>query len=77
MSAACACRYYVGVGVRCVCAVCVVAVVVPLLVGLLMELLIVVPLRVPMHQTPIVFLWQDWALGVLYTKVRQGDDVIL
>lgn len=43
--------------------------VVPLLFGLLLELVVVVPLRVPMTQTPILFLWQDWALGVLYTKI--------
>lgn len=43
--------------------------VVPLLFGLLLELVIVVPLRVPLDQTPILFLWQDWALGVLYTKI--------
>ncbi|KAI4456124.1 ssm4 protein [Holotrichia oblita] len=30
---------------------------------------IIVPLRVPIHQTPVLFIWQDWALGVLYTKI--------
>lgn len=29
----------------------------------------VIPLRVPIHQTPLFFIWQDWALGVLYTKI--------
>lgn len=43
--------------------------VVPLLFGLLLELVVVIPLRVPIEQTPIFFLWQDWALGVLYTKI--------
>lgn len=43
--------------------------VIPLLFGLLLELVVVIPLRVPMVQTPILFLWQDWALGVLYTKI--------
>lgn len=43
--------------------------VVPLLYGLLLELVVVVPLRVPLEQTPILFLGQDWALGVLYTKI--------
>ena len=37
--------------------------------GLLLELVVVVPLRVPLNQTPVLFLWQDWALGVLYTKI--------
>ncbi|XP_055371835.1 E3 ubiquitin-protein ligase MARCHF6 [Condylostylus longicornis] len=43
--------------------------VIPLLFGLLLELVLVIPLRVPLEQTPIHFLWQDWALGVLYTKI--------
>ncbi|XP_076448811.1 E3 ubiquitin-protein ligase MARCHF6-like isoform X2 [Babylonia areolata] len=43
--------------------------VVPLLLGLLFELVIVVPLRVPLDQTPVFFPWQDWALGVLHTKI--------
>lgn len=44
-------------------------VMVPLLFGLLLELVVVIPLRVPLRKTPIHFLWQDWALGVLYTKI--------
>ena len=43
--------------------------VVPLLLGLLFELVVVAPLRVPLDQTPIFFPWQDWALGVLHTKI--------
>lgn len=43
--------------------------VVPLMFGLLLELVVVVPLRVPLTQTPVLFLFQDWALGVLYTKI--------
>lgn len=43
--------------------------VIPLMFGLLLELVVVVPLRVPVEQTPVLFLWQDWALGVLYTKI--------
>lgn len=42
---------------------------IPLLFGLLLELIVVVPLRVPLEQNPILFIWQDWALGVLYTKI--------
>lgn len=56
-------------GTKALIALVVVAVIVPLMVGVLMELVIVIPLRVPLHQTPILFLWQDWALGVLYTKI--------
>uniref|UniRef100_A0A182PDN4 E3 ubiquitin-protein ligase MARCHF6 n=1 Tax=Anopheles epiroticus TaxID=199890 RepID=A0A182PDN4_9DIPT len=43
--------------------------VIPLMFGLLLELVVVIPLRVPPDQTPVLFLWQDWALGVLYTKI--------
>lgn len=28
-----------------------------------------IPLRVPLEQSPVLFVWQDWALGVLYTKI--------
>ncbi|XP_022903950.2 E3 ubiquitin-protein ligase MARCHF6 [Onthophagus taurus] len=42
---------------------------IPFLFGLLLELVIIVPLRVPIYQTPVFFVWQDWALGVLYTKI--------
>ncbi|KAG6458728.1 hypothetical protein O3G_MSEX011025 [Manduca sexta] len=30
---------------------------------------LVIPLRVPLEQSPLLFVWQDWALGVLYTKI--------
>lgn len=43
--------------------------IIPLLFGLLLELVVVVPLRVPLDQTPVLWIWQDWALGVLYTKI--------
>uniref|UniRef100_A0AAX7T3H1 E3 ubiquitin-protein ligase MARCHF6 n=1 Tax=Astatotilapia calliptera TaxID=8154 RepID=A0AAX7T3H1_ASTCA len=45
------------------------AVVIPLLLGLLFELVIVAPLRVPLVQTPLFYPWQDWALGVLHAKI--------
>ncbi|KAI4794008.1 hypothetical protein KUCAC02_032350 [Chaenocephalus aceratus] len=37
--------------------------------GLLFELVIVAPLRVPLDQTPLFYPWQDWALGVLHAKI--------
>uniref|UniRef100_A0A3B3U2W5 E3 ubiquitin-protein ligase MARCHF6 n=1 Tax=Poecilia latipinna TaxID=48699 RepID=A0A3B3U2W5_9TELE len=43
--------------------------VIPLLLGLLFDLVIVAPLRVPMDQTPLFYPWQDWALGVLHAKI--------
>ncbi|XP_064599110.1 E3 ubiquitin-protein ligase MARCHF6-like [Liolophura sinensis] len=43
--------------------------VVPLLLGLLFELVVVAPLRVPLDQSPVFFPWQDWALGILHAKI--------
>ncbi|XP_071816977.1 E3 ubiquitin-protein ligase MARCHF6-like [Apostichopus japonicus] len=43
--------------------------VIPILLGLLFEVIVVIPLRVDLNQTPVVFLKQDWALGVLHTKI--------
>lgn len=42
---------------------------VPLLVGLLFELLVVIPLRVPVDESPVFLLYQDWALGLLFLKI--------
>lgn len=44
-------------------------VVIPLLLGVLFEVIIVAPMRVPLDQSPIFFPWQDWALGVLHMKI--------
>jgi len=41
----------------------------PLQLGLLFDLVAVVPLRVPLHQTPVIFIWQDWALGIFLFKM--------
>ena len=27
------------------------------------------PVRVSLNQSPVFFLWQDWALGAMYTKI--------
>uniref|UniRef100_A0AAQ4NX34 E3 ubiquitin-protein ligase MARCHF6 n=1 Tax=Gasterosteus aculeatus aculeatus TaxID=481459 RepID=A0AAQ4NX34_GASAC len=43
--------------------------VIPLLLGLLFELVVVAPLRVQLDQTPLFYPWQDWALGVLHAKI--------
>ncbi|BFZ13209.1 hypothetical protein BsWGS_16248 [Bradybaena similaris] len=43
--------------------------VIPLLLGLLFDVIIVAPMRVPLDQSPIFFPWQDWALGVLHMKI--------
>merc|ERR1719317_1478211 len=35
---------------------------IPLLFGLLLEVVVLTPVRVPLHQSPLYFIWQDWAL---------------
>lgn len=41
----------------------------PFLLGIIFELVVVIPLRVPYDQTPVIYIWQDWALGVLHLKI--------
>lgn len=43
--------------------------IVPLAAGVLLELTITVPLRVPHNETPYLYLHQDWALGLLIMKL--------
>ena len=38
--------------------------VIPGLLGLLIELMIIIPLRVPLDESPVHFLIQDWLIGV-------------
>ena len=42
---------------------------IPLMFGLLLEVVALMPARVPLNQSPVFFLWQDWALGAMYTKI--------
>lgn len=43
--------------------------VIPLFLGIFFELVVQIPLRVPVDQTPLLYIWQDWALGVLHLKI--------
>jgi len=43
--------------------------VVPLLIGVLFDLLAIVPLRVAVDESPNILLSQDWAIGLLYLKI--------
>jgi len=43
--------------------------VVPLLIGVLFDLLAIVPLRVAVDESPNIILSQDWAIGLLYLKI--------
>ncbi|MCO5559734.1 hypothetical protein L7F22_013336 [Adiantum nelumboides] len=44
-------------------------IVIPVLIGLLFELLVVIPLRVPIDESPVFLLYQDWALGLVFLKI--------
>ncbi|CAM8994149.1 unnamed protein product [Rhodiola kirilowii] len=43
--------------------------IIPVLVGLLFELLVIVPMRVSVNQSPVFLLYQDWALGLIFLKI--------
>ena len=43
--------------------------IIPLFLGIFFELVVQIPLRVPVDQTPLLYIWQDWALGVLHLKI--------
>ncbi|XP_010531564.1 PREDICTED: probable E3 ubiquitin ligase SUD1 [Tarenaya hassleriana] len=43
--------------------------VIPVLIGLLVELLVIVPMRVPVDESPVFLLYQDWALGLIFLKI--------
>ncbi|CAN6826626.1 unnamed protein product [Brassica oleracea] len=43
--------------------------IIPVLIGLVLELLVIVPMRVPVDETPVFLLYQDWALGFILLKI--------
>ncbi|KAF8410096.1 hypothetical protein HHK36_002618 [Tetracentron sinense] len=43
--------------------------VIPVLIGLLFELLVIVPMRVSVDESPVFLLYQDWALGLIFLKI--------
>ncbi|XP_010447144.1 PREDICTED: probable E3 ubiquitin ligase SUD1 [Camelina sativa] len=43
--------------------------IIPVLIGRLIELLVIVPIRVPVDETPVFLLYQDWALGLMFWKI--------
>ncbi|TRY61038.1 hypothetical protein TCAL_01440 [Tigriopus californicus] len=61
----------VGVGARAAVALVLLVGVIPLMFGFLLDVVVLIPLRVPVVQSPIYFLWQDWALGAMYTKISE------
>lgn len=49
------------------------------MIGLLFELLVIAPIRVPVNESPIFLLYQDWALGLIFLKIwtRLVSDYVL
>lgn len=43
--------------------------VIPVLIGLLFELLVLVPMRVPIDESPVFLLYQDWVFGLVFLKI--------
>jgi len=62
-------REWSCIGLRALAALFLLTGLIPLLFGLLLEMVVLTPVRVPLHQSPIYFLSQDWALGAMYTKI--------
>ncbi|KAI3997852.1 hypothetical protein MKX01_036322 [Papaver californicum] len=43
--------------------------IIPVMIGLLFELVVIVPMRVPVDESPVFLLYQDWALGLIFLKI--------
>ncbi|KAF8110374.1 hypothetical protein N665_0085s0099 [Sinapis alba] len=43
--------------------------IIPVLIGLVFDLLVIVPMRVPVDESPVFLLYQDWALGLIFLKI--------
>uniref|UniRef100_A0A915AAP3 RING-type E3 ubiquitin transferase n=1 Tax=Parascaris univalens TaxID=6257 RepID=A0A915AAP3_PARUN len=46
-----------------------IVVVIPLLTGVCFQVAVMSPIRVSPHQTPLLFPWQHWAMGILHCKI--------
>lgn len=42
---------------------------IPLLAGISFHLAVISPIRVAPYQTPLLFPWQHWAMGILHCKI--------
>lgn len=62
-------REWIPILIKMIATVIVLIGIIPLMIGFLFDVVILMPLRVPINQTPILYLGQDWAFGVLLTNV--------
>ncbi|KAJ3340320.1 hypothetical protein HDU93_007161 [Gonapodya sp. JEL0774] len=60
---------FIGVTAKATVLAAFVGIIIPLMVGIIFELYIITPLRSPRDQTPVNFVMQDYALGVVYLKI--------
>lgn len=61
-------KFYLIMGLKTLFGMIVLFSIIPMLLGILIELVIVDPFRVPLHQTPIMWLWGDLTVGMKYVK---------
>jgi E3 ubiquitin-protein ligase MARCH6 len=50
---------------------CFVVFIIPLLMGILFDLTVTQPMRTILHESPVVLVLQDWALGLFFCKVAR------
>jgi len=60
---------YTILGLKCTIIAIFLGVIIPLLIGLVFELVVAIPWRVPADQSPYFFVYQDWGLGLICLKV--------
>ncbi|KAL7002836.1 putative E3 ubiquitin ligase sud1 [Sarracenia purpurea var. burkii] len=58
-----------GIVLKCLALLSIWVFVIPVLIGLLFELLVIVPMRVPVDESPVFLLYQDWSLGLIFLKI--------
>ncbi|KAL8129206.1 hypothetical protein V2J09_018361, partial [Rumex salicifolius] len=62
-------RKWVGIALKSFALLSIWIFIIPVLIGLLFELLVIVPMRVPIDESPVFLLYQDWALGLVFLKI--------
>jgi len=66
-------HYWACILIKCLVVGVAVVVLIPLMFGLLFQLVVITPIRVQSNQTPLFYPWQDWALGVLQMKILSAS----
>lgn len=61
-------KFWMNIGFKAIVACIVLLGILPYLFGLLSKLIVVIPLEVPLHQTPLISVRDIWTSGTLYMK---------